>query len=99
MTVETFQCPSCSAPVDYETESGDSTVTCEFCANTIVVPESLRKKQQQSFQHVHVDVSGYSYAPEIEVQSGRRRGLLGCVIFFAFAITGLMVVIPMVLTG
>lgn len=37
---ETFNCPSCSAPLDAE---GDApTMRCPFCNNTLIVPEQLR---------------------------------------------------------
>jgi LSD1 subclass zinc finger protein len=38
---QTFQCPSCNAPLDYD-GSGRSTIRCPYCQNSVVVPEELR---------------------------------------------------------
>ncbi len=38
-----FNCPSCSASLDYD--GGDhATVRCDYCSNTVIVPESMRSK-------------------------------------------------------
>lgn len=38
-----FNCPSCSASLDYD--GGDhATVRCSYCGNTVIVPESMRSK-------------------------------------------------------
>src|SRR5918993_3654126 len=36
--IHALKCPSCSAPVDYEDQSGSRTIRCPFCNNTILVP-------------------------------------------------------------
>jgi uncharacterized Zn finger protein (UPF0148 family) len=38
---KTFNCPNCGAPIDY-LESGELTVRCPFCNNSVIVPEELR---------------------------------------------------------
>lgn len=35
-----FKCPSCGGPLEYD--GGDITVRCEFCSNSVIVPEELR---------------------------------------------------------
>ena len=37
----TFNCPNCSAPLDYREGSG-ATVRCPYCSSSVIVPESLR---------------------------------------------------------
>lgn len=39
----TIKCPSCGAPARIEGESAP-TITCEYCGNTILVPEEMRSK-------------------------------------------------------
>ena len=38
---EQFNCPSCGAPLDYD-GSGNASMRCPFCSNTVLVPEALR---------------------------------------------------------
>ncbi len=38
---QTFNCPSCGAPLDYD-GGPDFTIRCTFCNNVVIVPESLR---------------------------------------------------------
>src|ERR1051325_2306396 len=40
--IETLQCPTCGAPLDYDPQSDAETVRCPFCANTAVIPRSAR---------------------------------------------------------
>jgi DNA-directed RNA polymerase subunit RPC12/RpoP len=42
--IQTFQCPNCHAPLNYETESHDLTISCDYCNSSIIVPESLRRE-------------------------------------------------------
>ncbi|HZI20567.1 MAG TPA: NHL repeat-containing protein [Pyrinomonadaceae bacterium] len=44
--IHTLKCPSCSGPLDYDDASGGSTCVCPFCANKVVVPESLRQPRE-----------------------------------------------------
>jgi uncharacterized Zn finger protein (UPF0148 family) len=40
---ETFDCPKCGAPVKFNiVEQAAGTVTCDFCGETILIPENLR---------------------------------------------------------
>src|SRR5215213_1298185 len=39
--IDTFNCPSCSGPLHYD--GGSVTVRCQFCHNSIIVPEELRQ--------------------------------------------------------
>ncbi len=41
---ETFACPSCGAPLDYDGR-GD-TMRCPYCKNSIIVPETLRRGRE-----------------------------------------------------
>jgi len=38
---QSFQCPSCGAPLDYE-DGGSPTIRCPFCSTSVIVPETLR---------------------------------------------------------
>jgi LSD1 subclass zinc finger protein len=38
---QTFNCPTCGAPLDYDGGS-DHTIRCPFCNNVVIVPESIR---------------------------------------------------------
>jgi outer membrane protein assembly factor BamB len=41
--VQSFRCPSCGAPLQYD--GGDhATVHCDFCGNTVIVPEHMRRR-------------------------------------------------------
>src|SRR3954464_11045720 len=57
--VETLQCPTCGAPLDYDPRSEAEAVRCPFCANTAVLPRSA--------QHVA--------APQIVINTGFSRGV------------------------
>jgi LSD1 subclass zinc finger protein len=57
--VETLQCPTCGAPLDYDPQSGAETVRCPFCANTAVLPRSARP----------------AAAPQIVINTGFSRGV------------------------
>jgi hypothetical protein len=37
---ETFNCPTCGAPL--ETDGKETTIHCEYCGETVIVPQSLR---------------------------------------------------------
>src|SRR5919107_5064429 len=41
--IETLQCPTCGAPLDYDPQTAAETVRCPFCANTAVIPQSARR--------------------------------------------------------
>src|SRR4051794_14019806 len=57
--VETLQCPTCGAPLDYDPQSDAETVRCPFCANTAVIPHSARP----------------AAAPQIVINTGFSRGV------------------------
>jgi DNA-directed RNA polymerase subunit RPC12/RpoP len=43
-----FDCPSCGAPL--RARDDDSDVLCEYCGNTIIVPDEMRPDAPQAFQ-------------------------------------------------
>jgi DNA-binding beta-propeller fold protein YncE len=57
--IETLQCPTCGAPLDYDPRSDAETVRCPFCANTAVLPQSARA----------------ATAPQIVINTGFSRGV------------------------
>ena len=52
--IQTLQCPTCGAPLDYDPQTSGETVRCPFCANTAVIPTSARP----------------SVAPQIVIRAG-----------------------------
>src|ERR1043165_5702283 len=58
--IETLQCPTCGAPLDYDPQSGAETIRCPFCANTAVLPQSARP---------------VAAAPQIVISTGFSRGV------------------------
>jgi len=42
---QSFKCPSCGAPLEYD-GSEVTTVRCPFCSNAVIVPEELRRSGQ-----------------------------------------------------
>jgi ribosomal protein L7/L12 len=40
--LKVFKCPTCGAPLTYE-GGAEATVKCQYCGNTVVVPEELRE--------------------------------------------------------
>ena len=39
---QTFDCPSCGAPLTFEPKPGEETVECAYCHETVVIPKNLR---------------------------------------------------------
>lgn len=75
--IHALKCPTCSAPLDYDDERDGPTCVCPFCANTVVVPDALRRNRGQQV------VSTVTY------QSGRprRSGSAGT----AIAVVGVLI--------
>jgi outer membrane protein assembly factor BamB len=46
MTAQTFNCPTCGAPLDYD-GGPETTIHCPFCNSSVVVPEELRPEKPQ----------------------------------------------------
>jgi len=42
-TMKLIKCPGCGGPIDPPT--GESTAKCPYCGSSVVIPESLRKKE------------------------------------------------------
>ncbi|MDT5272731.1 MAG: tripartite motif-containing protein 71 [Acidobacteriota bacterium] len=41
--IQTLQCPSCGAPLEYDEESERETIRCHFCASTVMLPSRARQ--------------------------------------------------------
>src|SRR5207248_493250 len=48
--METLQCPSCGAPMDYDPRKEDETLRCPFCESTVMLPERQRPAPQPQTQ-------------------------------------------------
>lgn len=42
----TFNCPACGAPLEYDDAGDRATVRCPFCNNSVIVPEAMRRRAQ-----------------------------------------------------
>jgi DNA-binding beta-propeller fold protein YncE len=69
--IHALKCPACSAPVDYEDQSGSRTIRCPFCNNTVLVPGAA----QGGGWHPQVSVSTVSVGRGA-ASSAVRRALL-----------------------
>ena len=45
--METFNCPTCSGPLDYSREAG-TVVTCRFCGQSVIVPERVQGASERA---------------------------------------------------
>jgi streptogramin lyase len=68
--IQTLQCPSCGAPLEYDPSSQSDTIRCPFCANVAVLPSRPRQ------QNIHISLGG----------SGLRKGSPKVVLIFAAVI-------------
>jgi DNA-binding beta-propeller fold protein YncE/DNA-directed RNA polymerase subunit RPC12/RpoP len=61
---QTFNCPNCGAPLDYQ--GSDPIIRCPYCNGSVIVPENLRAKPTFSNKPSNFTLSG----------SGDRGGLI-----------------------
>jgi len=101
MSLETFQCSNCSAPVDYDTDSGDKTVKCNFCGTNILVPESLVKKVDPvQTPPVYVATTSYSEGGTvIDLSGDSNKKARGCIIWLVIGIVVITGIVPLLITG
>lgn len=95
MPIDTFTCPNCGAPLDYD-GSGATTVHCPYCQGTVVVPETLRPKAESPAETITV-LPAQLYTEAGERQRRRSQtcltlGVIGLVLF----VIG-VVAIPMII--
>jgi DNA-binding beta-propeller fold protein YncE len=83
--IHTLKCPSCAAPVEFDDHNHSPTFRCQFCNNTVAVPESMRPRRDPQ-----VVVSTFSSRPQSTVKVGRGTGLL-IIIVFLLSIVGVFV--------
>src|SRR5579859_6399389 len=109
---ETFNCPSCGAPLT--ATPGQTEVRCEFCGNTVIVPESVRTPLPEPYRPPPpgpemfvppvVIIERGSSSPQATrvVMTGRRRrsgcGCCGC-LSALFTIVIALIIIGGVLIG
>src|SRR5205085_11965040 len=48
--IQTLQCPSCGAPLEYDEANERETIRCHFCASTVMLPERPRPQAQQNIR-------------------------------------------------
>ncbi len=55
---QTFTCPSCAAPLDYDGR-GASTIECPYCSSSVIVPQELRYQRSEPVApHVTMSLKG-----------------------------------------
>ncbi len=57
-SIRAFKCPACGAPL--EPERGVSSMKCNYCGGTVIIPESLRTPAPSS---TSAPVHQYSFGP------------------------------------
>ena len=59
---ESFDCPRCGAPMKYDsaTQGDQETITCPYCGESVIVPESLRQHNPQV-----INLGGGEFKPEV----------------------------------
>lgn len=70
--IHTFQCPNCRASLDYEADSHEVTIRCDYCNTTVIVPESLRTARPKP--GVHYAGAGEQTAVLSEVHQLLQKG-------------------------
>ena len=53
---QTFNCPSCGAPLDYQ--GSDPIIRCPYCSSSVIVPENLRSRPSFSSKPSNFTLSG-----------------------------------------
>jgi hypothetical protein len=99
---ESFECPNCSASLAYDSRSQSSTVKCEFCGSTVIVPEILRPPHQN--RTVRQEVQPTYGTIQDETQSGTASNnklgrIVGCTVAFVFVMVIVATVIPLATGG
>jgi sugar lactone lactonase YvrE/DNA-directed RNA polymerase subunit RPC12/RpoP len=90
-----FDCPSCGAPL--RARDNDNDVLCEYCGNTIIVPDEMRPDTPQTFQiiinhgqptvtrHAAYSISTAHTAPVIDARPATRG--CGCALAWVLLIS------------
>lgn len=93
MPSEVFQCPSCSAPIDYDTDSGDKLVQCNFCGSSVTVPKYLVREAEPAptpeSQAKTIETAAVSYQVYTNITPAQPKKRSSC----ALLLTVLMVVV------
>lgn len=92
MATESFNCPNCGAPLDYD-GSGAPTIRCPYCQTSVVVPETLRPEPDET-PEVVINLS----PGELTQQRRSGSGLVIGFIIFIVLIVGVTTIVPIVLS-
>jgi hypothetical protein len=107
--LQILQCPACGANLTYDGEP-ETTLTCQFCGASVVVPEELRGKPASApppkpQEMVFTPPTPPTAMPARTAQRGGRFAgwsLAGCVVVFLVATVGFgeaMNYLPMYMSG
>jgi DNA-directed RNA polymerase subunit RPC12/RpoP len=91
---KTFQCPSCGSPI--LTSGADKEVKCQYCGNTVIVPEELREKPAPTFTPTTFDFGQTSPFNGETLQTIETVGKATAGV--AVGITAMSVILPIALT-
>lgn len=86
---ESFNCPKCGAPLSYNSQeqNNQDTITCPYCSETVIVPESLRHASANQVFNIQdspqatvitFTTSSEEISQPALVPKKSRRSLAGC---------------------
>lgn len=68
--INTLQCPSCGAPLEYDEEGARDTMRCHFCNSTVMLPEHARPQVQQ--QNIRISFG----RPRLRSQGSQKTAII-----------------------
>ena len=104
MAVQTFNCPNCGAPIDYD-GSDTPTIRCPFCETSVVVPAELRPRPEpaQPVEFIQIEVPREIPSYVVTPAPPRRNSGLSCVVAVIAVIVLLVavgaMVVPLIVTS
>jgi hypothetical protein len=94
MATQTFNCPNCGAPIEYD-GSDTPAIKCPFCENSVVIPPELRPQKPPQIQTINISLPEAStYKTAGRVSGAVLALIIGCTVLFV----GAMIALPIYLT-
>lgn len=75
--IDTLQCPSCGAPLDYDEQSESDMIRCPFCQNTVMLP---RRSRPEADAQPQIVIRHSFNRPAIRVRRGSPVAALAIVV-------------------
>ena len=79
---ESFVCPNCGASLSYNHEDQGSTVKCDFCGSTVIVPESIRRGSALPGISSEEKIKSYP----AETTGVNRSRVIGCILLLILVV-------------